>query len=392
MPLPPAVAMDFGLSEEQLAIKKTAREFAEANFPPIAQECDEKERFPKELLPKLADLGFLGVSLDPSVGGAGLGVLEQSLIMEEFARVDGGLAVAVWSSSFGSEIVQALASEDIKQKYLPPLVKGTAISGAAITEPEAGSDVANIQTTARKEGDEWVIDGQKIFITNGTVCDWVVLIALTDPGNKDRHRRHSSILVPCKTKGFKAQKMHGKMGIRASDTAELYLEDVRVPLTHTLGKEGEGFLHVMQFFNQTRIGVAAQAVGIAQGALERAVKYSQERKTFGQPISEFQAIQFKLAEMATKTEAARNLMYKAAWQVDRRKPNPMASSMAKWFAGQTAVEVCDEALQIHGGYGYMKDFDVERFYRDAKITELYEGTKEVHKLIIARALLGKLRA
>jgi alkylation response protein AidB-like acyl-CoA dehydrogenase len=384
--------MDFELSEEQKAIRKTAREFAEAEFPPIAAQCDAEERYPKELVPKLAQLGFLGVSLDPKYGGAGLGVLEQSLIMEEFARVDGGMAVAVWSTSFGSEILQALGSDELKQMCLPPLCKGTAIMGAAITEPEAGSDVANIQTTAVKKGGEWVIDGTKIFITNGTIADYVVLIAKTDPQNPDRHRRHSSILVPCKTKGFKAVKMHGKMGIRASDTAELVLEDVRVPLGHTLGREGEGFLHVMQFFNQTRIGVAAQAVGIAQGALERATKYAQERKTFGQPISEFQAIQFKLAEMATKTEAARNLMYKAAWFVDQKKPNPMASSMAKWFAGQAAVEVCDEALQIHGGYGYMKDFDVERFYRDAKITELYEGTKEVHKLIIARALLGKLRA
>ncbi|HEV8361004.1 MAG TPA: acyl-CoA dehydrogenase family protein [Candidatus Thermoplasmatota archaeon] len=384
--------MDFGFTEEQQAIRKTAREFAEQHFPPIAMECDANERFPRELVPKLAALGFLGISLDPKYGGAGLGVVEQSLVMEEFARVDGGIAVAVWSTAFGSEILQALGSDALKQQYLPPLTKGEAIMGAAITEPEAGSDVANISTVARKDGKDWVISGQKIFITNGTIADYFVMICATDPTNPERHRRHSSILVPAKSAGLKAQKMHGKMGIRASDTAELYLEDVRVPQANTLGKEGEGFLHVMQFFNQTRIGVAAQAVGIAQGALERATKYAQERKAFGQPISEFQAIQFKLAEMATKTEAARNLMYKAAWEVDRRRPNPMASSMAKWYAGQVAVEVCDEALQIHGGYGYMKDFDVERFYRDAKITELYEGTKEVHKLIIARALLGKLRA
>ena len=383
--------MDFSLTEEQQAIRKTAREFAEAHFPPIAAACDAEERFPKELVAKLADLGFLGASLDPAYGGAGLGMMEQAIIMEEFARVDGGIAVAVWSTAFGSEIVQALGSDALKQAYLPPLAKGQMISGAAITEPEAGSDVANIQTTAVKDGDTWVINGQKIFITNGTIADWVVMICLTDPGNKDRHRRHSSILVPLKAQGMKAVKMHGKMGIRASDTAELYMDDVRVPVANTIGKEGEGFLHVMQFFNQTRIGVAAQAVGIAQGALERATKYAQERKAFGQPISEFQAIQFKLAEMATKVEAARGLMQKAAWHVDRKRPNPMASSMAKWYAGQVAVEVCDEAVQIHGGYGYMKDFDVERFYRDAKITELYEGTKEVHKLIIARALLGKLR-
>ncbi|MGQ0536838.1 MAG: acyl-CoA dehydrogenase family protein [Methanobacteriota archaeon] len=381
--------MDFSLSTEQKQIRDTARQFATTEFPKWSEECDEKEKFPMELLKKLADLGFVGITIDPKYGGAGLGVIDHTIVMEELSRIDGGIAVGIGSSTFGSELLAALGSEELKNKWLPKFVKGEAISGAAITEPEAGSDVANIQTVAARKSGEFVINGTKTFITNGTIANVVVATCITHP-DAERHKKFSTILVETDRPGYRATKMYGKMGIRASDTADVEFKDVHVPVANLVGEEGHGFYHVMNFFNQTRIMVAAQAVGIAQGSLDKAIEYAKARKTFGRPIAEHQGIQFKLAEMATRVEAARNLTYKAAWAIDAGKPDPKISSMAKWFAGETAVRVTDEAIQIYGGYGYMREMGIEKFHRDAKITELYEGTKEIHKLIIARALLGRI--
>ncbi len=382
--------IDFSLTEEQRAIQKAAREFAEQEFPKYAKDSDLHEKFPKELHEKVAKLGFIGMTLPQEYGGAGLGMIESSIVMEEFARVDGGLAVAVWSADFGSEAVVRLGTPEQKEKYLRGLTTGAQIMGAAISEAGAGSDVAGSTCTAEKDGDDYIVNGAKMWITNGTIADYFVTLVATDPKNPKRHERFSLLMIPADAAGFKANKIHGKLGIRASDTAELQLDNVRVPKGNLIGDEGRGFYYVMEFFNNTRIGVAGQAVGIAQGALEQAATYASQRQAFGQPISAFQGIQFKLAEMATRVEAARQLTRKAAWHNDNGRPDPTTSSMAKWFAGETAVKCCDESLQIHGGMGYTNEMPIERFYRDAKVTEIYEGTKEVHKLIIARQLLASL--
>jgi alkylation response protein AidB-like acyl-CoA dehydrogenase len=259
--------------------------------------------------------------------------------------------------------------------------------GSAITEPDAGSDVSAVRTTAVKDGNDYVINGNKIFITNGTVASYFMVICLTNPQDPSRHGRHSVILLESDREGFEANKLRHKLGIRASDTAELAFKDVRVPQENLIGEEGKGFYQFMEFFNRTRIHVGAEGVGIAQGAMEKAIKYAKERRQFGQTLGSFQAIQFKIAEMATLVRAARNLVYEAAWKADKGEPDRGLTAMAKWFAGETAVRAAEEAIQIHGGYGYMAEYDVERFYRDAKIIEIYEGTKEIEKLIIARTLL-----
>jgi acyl-CoA dehydrogenase len=311
--------------------------------------------------------------------------------MEEFSRVDGGLAVAMNATTFGSEMLHRVGTEEQRETWLPKLASGEAISGAAITEANAGSDVASAKCSAEKDGDEWVLDGQKYWITNATIADVLVVLAKTDPDAEDRHDRHSVFLVETDRDGVSANKITGKLGIRASPTAEVVLDDVRVPEENLVGERGDGFRYVMTFFNETRIMVAAQGVGIAQGALDRSVEYAQQREQFGTPIADFQGIQFKLSEMATRVEAARLMTHKAAWLADQGRPKPQASSKAKWFAGETAVDCADECVQIHGGSGYVDEMDPERFYRDAKITEIYEGTKEIHKLIIARHLLGRIR-
>jgi alkylation response protein AidB-like acyl-CoA dehydrogenase len=310
--------------------------------------------------------------------------------MEELARVDGGLAVAIASADFGSEAIVRVGTEEQKRRWLPRVTSGQAIMGAAISEAGAGSDVAAATCTAVLDGDHYVVNGAKMWITNGTVADFFVTLVQTDPKNPKRHASFSLLVIPANAPGFKANKIHGKLGIRASDTAELQLDNVRVPKENLLGEAGRGFYYVMEFFNNTRIMVAAQGVGIAQGAVDQATEYATQRVAFGKPIAELQAIQFKLAEMATRCEAARGLMYKAAWANDQGKPDPKLSSMAKWYAGETAVFCTNEAVQILGGMGYVNEMPTERFYRDAKITEIYEGTKEVHKLIIARAMLGRI--
>ena len=381
--------MDFDLTDEQKDIIKAAREFAEKEFPDLAQECDRKEEFPRHLWKKACELGFVGVFIPETYGGAGLGFLEHCLINEEFWRVDPGIASSILSATFGSEMILLFGKEEQKKKWLPPLVQAKAITGAAITEADAGSDVSSVSTTAILDGDEHVINGNKMFITNGTTANFLQVLCLTEPHAKSRHDRFSVITVETDHKGFEATKLKNKLGIRASDTAEISFSDVRVPKENLIGTAGRGFQQFMVFFDHTRLHICAQAVGLAQGAMEQAIKHVRERRQFGKPLASFQATQFKIAEMATRIEAGRNLYQKAAWLLDHGRVEPHLISMAKWFTGETAVRVADESLQLHGGYGFIGDYNIERFYRDAKIVEIYEGTKEIEKMIIARALLGK---
>ena len=382
--------MDFELTHRQKQIRTLAREFAEGEFPEVAREYDRREEFPRDLWKKACELGFIGIFIKKEYGGLGLGFLEHSMVMEEFWRVDPGCG-NILLTVFGSELIQLYGSEEQKIKYLPPLTKGGGIMGAAITEPDAGSDITSILTIARKEGSEYVINGTKQFITNGSIANYLVVFCVTHPEAASRLKRFGTLLVETDRSGFRASKLTGKLGIRASDTAELRFSEVRVPEENLIGTgEGAGFDQIMQLFNINRVIAASQGVGVAQGALDKAVKYVKQRKQFGQPLGAFQATQFKIAEMATWIEAARALCYKAGWMIDHGKADPKLISMAKWLAGEIGVKVTNEALQLHGGYGYVADYDIERFYRDAKIVEIYEGTKEIEKNTIAREILGKL--
>ncbi len=381
--------MDFELTNEQKDIQKAAREFAETMFPEVAEECDLHETFPRALWKKACELGFVGVFIDEAYGGAGLGFLEHALITEEFSRVDAGCG-AILNTTLGSEFLLFFGREEQKKKYLPLLPRGEAIMGMAITEPDAGSDVASVSTVARKEDGDYVIQGNKIFITNGSIADYLVLLCVTDEEEKGKSKRHSPILVETNREGFEANPLKRKLGMRASDTAEISFSEVKVPRENLVGEiEGNGFHQLMTVFNHTRIPVAMAGVGIARGGLEKAIQYAKQRKQFGSPIGSFQGIQFKLAEMASLVEAARALCYQAAWMVDHGKIDPKLISMAKWFAGEAGVKVIDEVVQIHGGYGYLGEYGIERLYRDAKLVEIVEGTKEIEKLIIARELLGR---
>jgi alkylation response protein AidB-like acyl-CoA dehydrogenase len=381
--------MEFKLSSEQEDIKRAAREFAEKEFTPeLMEECDRKEKYPEDVVKKARNLGFSTIKIPEEYGGMGLTLFEEVLVTEEFYRVSPGMGNACLSSSFGCELLILFGNEEQKERYLRWVTERHGISAMATTEPEAGSDVANVKTRIVKEGDEWVINGTKTFITNGSVCDFALIFGRTYEGEK-RHQGLTFAIVESRAKGFKATKIKNKLGLRASDTAEITLKDVRIGDENILGVPGKAFYYLMEFFNHTRPRVAAQAVGIAQGAFELALNYVKQRKQFGSPIASFQHTQFKIAEMATRIQAARLLTYQAAWQCSIGERKPELSSMAKYFAGETAVYVADWAVQLHGGYGYVGDFPVERFYRDAKITELYEGTKEIQKLIISRRILGK---
>ncbi|MFC6727576.1 acyl-CoA dehydrogenase family protein [Natronoarchaeum mannanilyticum] len=381
--------MDFGLSEEQRAIRDEVRRFAENEIEPVATEHDVDEKFPHDVMDEAAKMGLTGAHIPVEYGGAGYTPLEMSLITEELFAVDPGIGLCITSAAFGADSIMEYGTEDQKERFLEPIANGEAIMGAAISEPDTGSDVSSVSTEADKDGDEWVINGNKMWITNGSVGDYYVVMCKTDDVD-DRYSGFSQILVESDRDGFEADKITGKLGIRASDTAELIFDDVRVPEENLIGTRGAGFLQLMNFFDETRTMVAAQGVGIAKGACERALEYAQDREQFGQSISEFQAIQHKLAEMHTKTEAARQLTYKSAWSVENEDDQLTAlASMAKEYASNVAVDVADEAVQIHGGAGYVNDFDVERLYRDAKITQIYEGTTEIQKNIIARELLGK---
>jgi alkylation response protein AidB-like acyl-CoA dehydrogenase len=380
--------MDFRLTKEQQDIMKAAKEFALGEFPDRAIEFDREEKFDLDLWKKACELGFVGVFIDEKYGGLGYGFFEHSLISEEFWAVDPGIGQAITSTTFGSEIILLYGTEEQKELILPDLVTGNAIIATAITEPDAGSDVTGATTAAVKKNDQWIINGSKMFITNGTLAKHVIVFALTNPDHPSRHGRHSFILVPTESPGYEANKLKGKLGIRASDTAELSFSDVRVPYSNLIGKERNGFHELMAFFNRTRLHVCAQGVGLARAALEESVAYTKKRHQFGAPLASFQATQFKLAEMATKIRAARNLYYEAAWLADHGTIDHGLIAMAKWYSGKTAVECADEALQMHGGYGYLDEYRVQRLYRDSKIVELYEGTREIEKTIVARSVLG----
>jgi len=379
--------MDFDLSPEQEAVREEVRRFAETEITPVAREHDEAESYPHEVMDAAADMGLLAPHVPVEYGGVGYSALEMAILIEETFAVDPGIALCIDSAGFGSQAILEFGTEAQTERYLPPVTAGDAVMGAAISEPHAGSDVSAIRTRARKDGDEWVLNGSKMWITNGTVGDYFVVLCETDPDADSRYGGFSQIVVESDRDGYEAEKITGKLGIRASDTAEVYLDDVRVPESNLVGERGEGFYQLMQFFDETRTAVAAQGVGIARGAADRALAYAKEREQFGRPIGEFQAIRHKLADVYTRTEAARQLTYKSAWSVDNETEQLTAlASMAKEFASRVAVDAANEAVQVHGGAGFVSDHDVERLYRDAKITQIYEGTTEIQKNIIAREL------
>jgi len=382
--------MDFELSSEQKDIRQAAREFALGEFKDIAGDCDQHEKFPPELIKKAGELGFLGTFIDEAYGGAGLGFLEHAIILEEFWRVDPGLGQQLCSVSFGAEEFLLFGTEDQKQKFLPPIAEGKSIMGFAITEPDAGSDTLSATTTAIPDGDEYRINGSKVMIGNGSAGDFILVFCLTDLEEKRRSGRHSIIVVETDRPGYESDPLHGKMGLRASNTANIFLSDVRVPKENLVGKQGNGFVQLMAFFDRSRAYVAAHGVGLSQGALDQAITHIRSREQFGRKIGSFQSTQFKIADMATKIELARTLSHKACTLLDQGKGDTNITAMAKMYAARTAVEVVDEALQLHGGYGYFNEQDIERFYRAAKVLEIYEGAKEVEKMIIGRNAIGKL--
>lgn len=381
--------MNFELSEEQKEIKRAAKEFSEKEFTSeLALELDRKEEFPMELYKKAAKLGFTGMRFPGAYGGQGFGLFEDCLVVEEMSRMDPGIGAAI---SLGNLMLpDALlkhGTEKQKQKYIPPLATGEAIASAAFTEPEHGSDLSRMDTIAKKEGDEWIINGRKEFITNAPIADFLVILCQSDPDVSPSHRGQSLFLVEKGTPGLEASKLHGKMGIRPSITGSLSLDDVRLPAENLVGELNKGFYYALELFNSTRITVGAQATGMSQGAFEKAFQYAKERKQFGSPILKFQGVSFKLATMALKIEVARLLTYKAAWLYDKGKVSPSATSMAKAYGGKIAMQVTDEAMHIFGGYGYLADYHLERFHRCAKITEIYEGTTEMQMLTILNTLM-----
>ena len=380
--------MDFELTNRQKQIRLAAREFAEGELVPIGKECEAKGEFPRDIIKKAAQLGFVGVDIKKEYGGLGLGLLEHAIVSEEFWRAEPGLGQIFAQTVFGSDVLLLYGSEEQRKRCLPPLVKGDWVMGFSITEPEAGSDAGSVTTTAIRVGDEYVINGNKVMISNGTEAKFLLVFCATDPEGTAKSKRHSILLVETDRPGYKADKIHGKMGLHASDTANIFFNNVRVPKENLVGGEGNGFFQLMNFLDRSRVIIAAHAVGLAQGAMEQAVNYVKKRKQFGKTIASFQITQFKVAEMATLIETARNLTYKACWSIDRGVPDSQLSAMAKWWACHIAVRVVDEALQLHGGYGYLDDYPIERYYRAAKLLEIYEGTKEIQKLVIGRRILG----
>ncbi len=384
--------MEFELTTEQQDIQKAVRDFAKGEFDKdLALELEEKHEFPKKIWKKAGNLGLIGVHFPEEYSGQGLGSLEDILVIEELCRGDSTIGSAVALSSFASELIMHYGNNEMKARFLPKVAEAKMLSAGAFTEPDHGSDITFMNTTAVKEGDEWVINGGKTFITNGGLAGFYCVLCQTDPEAKPGYRGMSVILVEADREGLSTADVGNKMGIRMMATAEVTLKDVRVPLTNLIGEEGKGFYHVLHFFDESRIQIAAQALGTGQGAFDRALAYVKQREQFGKKIAQFQVTQHKLADMATKLELARLITYKAAWNFDQGRIDPKLTSMAKMYAARTAVEVADEAIQLLGGYGYMAEYEVERFYRDAKITEIYEGTKEIQKNTIASAVIGRLK-
>jgi short/branched chain acyl-CoA dehydrogenase len=379
--------MDFDLSREQKLIQETVRDFARAEVAPVAEELDREHRFPYEIVAKLGELGLMGIPFPTEYGGGGADTLSYALAIEELARIDASVCITVAAhTSLGTMGIYLWGNDEQKREWLPELCSGRKLCAFGLTEPEAGSDAGNTRTTARLDGGEWVINGAKQFITNsGTdVTGCVVITAVT--GEQGGHKEISNIIVPNGTPGYVIGEAYRKMGWNASDTRPLTFEDCRVPESNLLGPRGDGFKQFLRLLDGGRIGVAAMGVGLAQGALDEALSYAKERKAFGQPISKFQAIQAKIADISSEIEAARLLTYKAALLKDRGESFTLTAAQAKLKTGRLAVRACEEAVQIHGGYGYIEEYPVCRFYRDAKILTIGEGTDEVQQMVIARQL------
>ena len=378
--------MNFQLTEEQLAVQEAARDFSQSELLPEVIERDTEARFPKEQIQKMGALGFMGMMVDPAYGGGGMDTISYVIAMEELSKIDASASV---SMSVNNSLVcwglEKYGSEEQKQSYLTKLATGAQLGAFCLSEPEAGSDATSQQTTATLEGDYYLLNGTKNWITNGSSASIYLVIAQTDASKG--HKGISVFIVERGWDGFVVGKKEDKLGIRGSDTHSLMFTDVKVPVKNRIGAEGFGFTFAMETLNGGRIGIAAQALGIASGAYELALAYSKERKAFGKPISQHQAIQFKLADMATQIEAARLLVYKAAWLKDEGKDYAQASAMAKLYASEVAMSVTVEAVQVHGGYGYVKEYHVERLMRDAKITQIYEGTSEIQRIVISRGVL-----
>ena len=382
--------MDFGYTPEQQHLRKTVRAFCEAEIRPHVMEWDESQTFPDQVFRKLGELGVLGAVFPEELGGTGYSYVDYSLVMEELARVDPSVALCVAAHvSLCTNHIFLAGNEEQKRRYIPKLASGEWIGSWALTEPESGSDAGGTHTRAVREGDCWVINGSKTFTTNGQVADVCVVMAVTDRAASSHGI--SAFLVEKGTPGFRPGKKENKLGMRCSPTNEMILTDCRVPASQLCGKQGEGFVDALRILDGGRISIAALAVGIAQGAYEASLRYSKQRKQFGRFISEFQAIQHKLADMATDIDASRLLTLRAAWMKDNGQNVNKESSMAKLFASETAVRVADEAVQVHGGYGFLKDYPVEKFYRDVKLCTIGEGTSEIQRLVIARQLLNTER-
>ncbi|MBD7984667.1 acyl-CoA dehydrogenase [Sporosarcina sp. Sa2YVA2] len=377
--------MDFKLSEEHEMIRKMVRDFAVKEVAPTAAERDEEERFDMDIFKKMAELGLTGIPWPEEYGGIGSDYLAYVIAVEELSRVcaSTGVTLSAHTSLAGWPVFK-YGTEEQKQKYLRPMAEGTKIGAYGLTEPGSGSDAGGMRTTAKLDGDDYVLNGSKIFITNGGIADIYIVFAVTDPESK--HKGTSAFIVEADFPGFSVGKKEKKLGIRSSPTTEIMFDNCRVPKENLLGEEGEGFIIAMKTLDGGRNGIAAQAVGIAQGALDASVDYAKERVQFGKPIAANQGVGFKLADMATATEASRLLTYQAAWLESNNLPYGKASAMAKLMAGDTAMKVTTEAVQVYGGYGYTKDYPVERYMRDAKITQIYEGTQEIQRLVISRML------
>src|SRR5580692_383633 len=383
--------MNFDFDESQVLLRKSVREFARAEIAPHADVWDSEERFPTELVPKLASMGLLGIRIPEEYGGSGMDTQAYAISIEEIGRVDGSIALTVAShNGLGTGHLLAFGSEEQKRKYLPPAASGKWLAAWALTEPGSGSDSAALRTTARRDGgrDEgWIIDGTKAFITQGSVGGYCIVLARTD-ANAVKQQGITAFVVEHGTPGFSASKHLLKLGCRSSDTAELAFENVRIPDTQRIGEVGRGFRDTMQILDRGRISIAAMALGLGYGALDKAVAYAKQRQAFGKPIAEFQAIQWILADAKAELDAASLLTYRAAWLADRGEPFTRAAAMAKLFASEASTRACNGAVQIHGGYGYVREFDVERHLRDAKLCEIGEGTSEVQRMVIAKHLLA----
>ncbi|MET0387653.1 MAG: acyl-CoA dehydrogenase family protein [Polyangiales bacterium] len=378
--------MDFELSDTHRAIQDSARDFAQSEIAPHAGSWSEQEEFPRALMPKLGRLGFMGIQIDPSYGGSGLDTLAYAIIVEEVSRADGSAGLTVAShNGLGSSHIARFGSQEQRERYLPKLATGEWLGAWALTEPAAGSDAAALQTRAVQQGQDWILNGTKMFITQGTVAGVTVVLASTDRASK--HRGITAFAIEAGTPGFSAHKLSGKFGVRSSDTAELVLSDVRLPDSARVGKIGHGFLDAMSILDKGRISIGAMALGIGEAALSAAIAYAKERRQFGQPIAEFQALQWMLADSRTELDASRLLLWRAAALADQGRPFGTEASMAKLYASEAASRACDCALQIHGGYGFINTFPVERYVRDVRLCRIGEGTSEVQRRVIAKSLL-----